>query len=35
MKTSMSIQRADLTLQKDMVFHANVRFRGFGARMRR
>jgi len=35
MTTSMSIQRAVLTHQKDMVFHANAAFPGFGARRRR
>jgi hypothetical protein len=34
MTTSMSIQRAVLTHQKDMVFHANVTFPGSGARRR-
>jgi hypothetical protein len=31
MTTSMSIQRAVLTHQKDMVFHANATFRGASA----
>jgi hypothetical protein len=35
MTTSMSIQRAVLTHQKDMVFHANATFRTYGARRRR
>ena len=35
MKTSMSIQRAVLTHQKDMVFHANATFRYSGAHRRR
>ena len=35
MTTSMSIQRAVLTHQKDMVFHANAIFRGTGAHSRR
>jgi hypothetical protein len=35
MTTSMSIQRAVLTHQKDMVLHANATFPGFGARRRR